>query len=66
MTGHPGTRLKVSLALLLAPTVHAMAAAPVPAVAEAQLRALNHQVINALAHPDRDSMDRVTANDFLL
>lgn len=65
MTGHPGTRLKASLALLLAPAVHAMAA-PAPAVAEAQLRALNHQVIGALAHPDRDFMDRVIANDFLL
>jgi ketosteroid isomerase-like protein len=53
------------LPILLAPSAGATPA-PASTIAEAQLRAINHQVVNAYAHPDRDFMDRVTANDFLL
>ncbi|MGE0580752.1 MAG: DUF4440 domain-containing protein [Steroidobacteraceae bacterium] len=53
------------LPLLFAPVAQALPA-PAPDRAQAQLRSLNHQVIDTLAHPDRDFMDRVTANDFLL
>ncbi len=58
-------RVLAGLPVLLLPAAGATPA-PAAAVAELQLRALNHQVINALAHPDREFMERVTANDFLL
>ena len=63
MGGLRRTAVLGGLPLLLAPVAHAM---PTPTEADAQLRVLNHQVIDALARPARDFLDRVTANDFLL
>lgn len=58
---------------LIAPLVLACAgaaaqAAPVPpaALAEAQLRALNHRFVNAFVVPDGPGMDALTADDFVL
>lgn len=59
-------------ALLSLPTLAAMpdspAATPVPraAVAEAQLRAINHRYVNAYAHADHAFMDALTGKDFLM
>lgn len=44
----------------------AHAAAVVAAVAEAQLRAINHRYANAFVAPDLEFMDALTATDFLL
>lgn len=45
-----------------------LSAAPVPsdAVAEAQLRAINHRYVNAFVVADYDYMEALTASDFLL
>jgi hypothetical protein len=58
---------------LIAPMVLACAsaaaqAAPVPpaALAEAQLRALNHRFVNAFVVPDLPGMEALTADDFVL
>lgn len=58
---------------LIAPLVLACAstaaqAAPVPpaALADAQLRALNHRFVNAFVVPDRPGMEALTADDFVL
>ncbi len=56
----PATMFPATLALLLAPAVHATAV-PAPDIAEVQLRAINHRVINAFALPDRGFMDKLAA-----
>ena len=61
----PATMFPATLTLLLAPAVHATAV-PAPDIAEVQLRAINHRVINAFALPDRGFMDKLAATDFLL
>ena len=54
--------------LVLAAAATGAVAAPVPpaAVAEAQLRALNHRFVNAFVVPDAAGMATLTADDFLL
>lgn len=56
------TKLFTALPVLLA-TAHAV---PAPAVAEAQLRAINHRYVSAFAIADGDYLDALTATDFML
>jgi ketosteroid isomerase-like protein len=59
----PGT--VAALSLLLATAAHA-APVPAPAIAEAQLRAINHRFVSAFAVEDVEYLDALTADDFLL
>ena len=61
------TALAVCLPLLMAlPDVGGAAPVPRPALAEAQLRAINHRFVNAYAQPDLAFMEALTADDFLM
>ncbi len=54
--------------LVLAMVANEVSAAPVPApaIAEAQLRAINHRFVNAFAVADFDFIEALTANDFFM
>jgi ketosteroid isomerase-like protein len=56
------------LVLLMTASIHTVSAAPVPpaAIAEAQLRAINHRFVNAFAVADHAYIEALTAKDFLL
>jgi ketosteroid isomerase-like protein len=59
--------LLASIAIMMSIT-NIASAAPVPptAIAEAQLRAINHRFVNAFSVADTEFMDALTANDFFM
>lgn len=59
------THVFASLIVPVAAVAHA-APVPAPAIAEAQLRAINHRFVNAFAVADGNYIDALTATDFLL
>lgn len=59
------TNLFASLIVPVAAVAHA-APVPAPAIAEAQLRAINHRFVNAFVVADGEYIDQLTASDFLL
>ncbi len=59
------TNIFASLIVPVAAVAHA-APVPAPAIAEAQLRAINHRFVNAFAVADGEYIDKLTATDFLL
>jgi hypothetical protein len=64
MTHNQLTKMFACLPVLVASSVQAAPVPPAP-VAEAQLRAINHRHVNALASGDSNYMDSLTATDFL-
>lgn len=62
------SRMTSIFASLIVPVAAVAQAAPVPApaIAEAQLRAINHRFVNAFAVADGEYIDKLTATDFLL
>jgi ketosteroid isomerase-like protein len=61
-------RPAIAMILLLGAVVSESASipAPAPALAEVQVRAINHRFVSAFLRPDDDFMDTLTGSDFLL
>jgi ketosteroid isomerase-like protein len=63
----PFINLITTIVIMLSTTITVSAApVPSPALAEAQLRAINHRFVNSFAVADDEFMDALTASDFFM